>query len=321
MGHSVLSMISVFAILAGCGEKLPHGSKAQTVFDNPDIRLLTTSERDSNSTAGAVGNLLVVLQDPSNPEQKFTIPFCTGFQISPRHVMTAAHCQRDNMVFDKNQLSEAEDIDKLNFMAFEDLLRLSFDGEKIAAAAKATDNAIMAKVVFKDEALDVMVYESTSGTDAHFVDLSHIGDSTSDQNGQLELYGFPNGVPLSVAGNCTGKRLNGLSGDRFFHNCDAMKGSSGGLIINAAGLPIALHVAGPTENSGFYYDKYKRFESNAEIASYSGCENLGTDAEKSACIAEFGHNKSIQLSDVVAAIKQNSPELWKQIGGSGCEKD
>jgi V8-like Glu-specific endopeptidase len=112
----------------GINEKM-H-SHTQSIVGERNIRLLTEDSRKNHPFAGALGSLQAVFADPAEPSQKYAYPECSGIRISRNHILTAAHCGRENYIFDENDIAASDAADLLQEMRFGGVFRLIFTGDK-----------------------------------------------------------------------------------------------------------------------------------------------------------------------------------------------
>jgi V8-like Glu-specific endopeptidase len=279
-------------------------SNTKTVFEESKISLVSTSDISPKKSIAAVGNLLRVFLPTEEDQEKFYIPSCTAIQISDQHILTAKHCVQPEMVYNKDQIALESDLNLIEYRVYGDNIRLNFDGELIEQANNALNQELLKNPIYIDSELDFAIYKLPEKNNSKYINIfKRVSKRQNYDN--LTLYGHPNGIPLSKSTNCKGAVAEGY----FYHTCDSLSGSSGGLIVDSVSdTPIALHVAGSAFGGGLYYREHGLFQSPEQIAIESGCRADSKDFES--CVIVKGRNKAILLTTIAEKIKKNSPELY-----------
>jgi V8-like Glu-specific endopeptidase len=281
-------------------------SKTSTIFGSSDVRLISEKYFENYSFAKAVGNLEVILQNPADLTQKFAYPKCSAIQISPVLILTASHCADDWLIFNSKRIAKSPITENLKYTSFDGLLRLSYDGDVIKEAEQEEQQETMGPPVLINKELDYAVYKLKKSNGNTFIDIRQTQKEEDSTLQNLALYGFPNGVPLSVSDKCTGKIS---SNNSVMHTCDALNGSSGGLLVNLeTKLPVGMHLSGPIDNDGFFYEQKGRFETEEELATLFGCEKekFSTAEDYQTCVVQKGRNNAVVFGAILNDMEKNN---------------
>ena len=315
--------LGLFTLMtAACGARSWGDSQPQSIFGRSEFQLIASAERDA--LARAVLSLQVALTDSEG--QRFATPLCTGVAISPHHILTAGHCAKTKLLANPFYAARSADSEQLAILRFGEVLRLSFDGDLdprsesfaeqgplLPAAALVVAESDIA-VFYQEQAIEAFIDLRTAGGEVCGRPAAGAPDTSSCfVSGSWSLYGYPNGVPLTRS-PCAVHRLK--SDGSFYHNCDALGGSSGGLIADQFnGQPLALHLAGPGPNSGTYYHREGHFEGPEDFARRRACASSDqSSGQMSAqCVTEKGQNRGISLVKVRDLLQQKAPDLWRSI--------
>lgn len=322
MKRKVLSVLALLSSIA-CREEMPSGTTA--VFVKSDIRLVAAEEWEADQSAQAVGALLEVIDVG---EEQMTKAFCTAVRISPRHILGAAHCRKalGRIVFDPHYLAKNAKANDLQFLALGSNIRLQFrgqidDGPKAETWKGRPD---LGPAVHVNVEMDYAIFDLGYDLGPGFVPV----DSRSFEGSVLKLYGFPNGTPLTVASSCSGQFFHGV----LRHDCDALPGSSGGLIVDEQNRPLALHTFASAKNRGSDELKDGIFEDHATLESWAfeavaanpddaetifwECRYLEDSEERKSCQAGQGLNRAAFLATIWDDLAKEAPLVFETIVSS-----
>lgn len=313
--------------LTACGA--PTLSENKAIFVESSIRLIDAEERDRDENAKAIGALLEVIDIDG---ELITKAYCNAVRISPRHILTAAHCEKPGrrIVFAPHYLSASSDASKLEFASLPTGPRLMFVGEldaesKANSWAKEVD---LGTAIYSNKTLDFAIFDLGYSLGEGYAQLPKV----DFENKSLRLYGFPNGSPLTVAEDCTGEEMFGI----LRHDCDSLTGSSGGIVVDATGALIALHTFSAVVNKPGDGIAVGLFEDHAAIEARSSsiidakgeeakdkmfweCRDLKDLNEKRSCQIGKGLNRAIFISTILDDIETHAPLLHQDI--FGCQQD
>lgn len=323
--HSMELALSKFSpaifLLVACGGQNP--STPKSMFGKHNLSVIEESQRKSLPET-SVGAIFLMSQDDSGRTKIFQ-KYCTGVQISKKHLLTNAHCMKYkaqdvfvDMHFSKKFVAldgegpkrQVDDLFGEIYLRFQGRTRLDD-----VPLAERTPNVRVAMVA-KD--LDYAVLEltdDTSGDDSHvrFADFQPL-----IQSAQLGVVGFPNAMPLTRSRDCS---ILELKEGELRHDCDTLTGSSGGLVYDVnSGQPLALHRRGSGKNASSYYQKSGQSEDARAMAERQCREDFGLgpqDGNFSECIqvrqTNFIFNQAIPLADIAKSLGSSHPDLYKAV--------
>ncbi|WP_437631157.1 trypsin-like serine peptidase [Sorangium sp. So ce854] len=293
----------IFALpctFVACVEGAPCGvARSPAIIGELAIEPLAPSEAALLPVASAMGLLAVRIPGPKG--EAVLVPCCSGFRISRRHVLTAAHCEQAGLVFNLKHIARTGDVAKVRTTGFGSMVRLVFEGETILQPEEGNSLPSLGAPLYANEYLDVAVFgvEGVPFPAGTFIDLRGPAarDVRDTWNESLNLYAYPNGLPLARSFDCRGAQP--ISPDVLYHDCDSLPGSSGGLLVSqSTGAAVAIHVAASGENDYRYLQQTGHFESVAELGARSG---------------GAGYNRAITLAAVAKAIEREAASLWREI--------
>lgn len=318
--------------VSGCGKE--SLSKTAAVYDQLELRLINQEEYQADRWAQAVGAL--VYGTPETIANLENISNCTGIAISKTLVLTAGHCmQREPFAYVFNPMKIAKNGKDfpLEIEAAEGgLVRINSRAPLVDEAQSFIDQPAWLRMIYQDAQRDFAVYRAPVELPVEPLDLF----DTTDQDGKMALYGFPNGIPLSVAGPCKG--LKAKSGIDFWHDCDSLGGSSGALLVNVdQQKAVGLHHFGGGNNLGSYYLKNGQYEGAAQFAeqkekfwkegaqaidwdraeAFWGCEKIDSAGNPDySCVTALGLNRALLFSEIRRRLQEHAPDIYAELQNS-----
>lgn len=300
---------------AACGGAVrENGSETATVYESLDLAL-ATAEAVQLPAAQAMLSLAMVIPDPEGGERG-VYPLCSGFRVAKDILVTAAHCQRPKLLANPFFLA-APAPDSAAAAAYEVMpvgasVRLLYLGE-VDRRHQEYDRqgSLLGAPLFVDDQLDVAIYRLDGAAQGAWIALPAAVSPAGEAQPAVKLWAYPNGTPLSSA-TCTS--LLPSYGPWLAHDCDALSGSSGGLIASMDGRQaIAIHLAGPRANAAAYYQQHGQFETPLAIAQSRGCGGGEGQVLDPACVARFGMNRALPLTALAQRLQESSPGLWDEM--------
>lgn len=298
------------AVMTACGS--PENSRLQTFFGPHNIEVIETSRLASTPSAQNVGAVFLMLVDDTGKSVSI-IKHCSAIQISPRYVLTNAHCMQKkseteyvDFYFSKDFVAEDGESGRsvINDLAGE--IYFTFEGKTLLSQREGLLPNL--KVHTVETRLDYALLEITDPNfDDHHIDIDQI--EAPEVGMELNLLGYPNGLPLTRTTDC---RINATGINEIKHDCDSAGGSSGGLVFDAkTGAAVALHRQGVFENSYAFYKDHGRSETTLELAERECSEKykLEKGSEQfQQCVAlrseKFLFNRAIPLNSIIADLKE-----------------
>lgn len=298
-------------------------SETKAIFETNDIKLLDPAEAAEDSGTRGVGAILDVFELDG---ELMTNAVCSAVRVSKRHIMTAAHCELGaghRLVFAPHYLAEDGSPQNLRVLSLSTGIRFQFRGSLDAETQEQNwkDLPNLGASIYRNAEMDFAVFDLGYELDDNFAQL----DERVYEDSALKIYGFPNGIPLSRAEDCTGKEYNGV----LRHDCDALSGSSGGLIVDDQNRPVALHTFSSIANKPSPSAANGQFENQEtlllntqqflaaqspeekdrifwECRSFSG-------AEKEDCQVGEGLNRATLFSSILKDLKTHNSEVYESL--------
>ncbi len=316
--RSRIYFIGLYLCLAACGSE--SASEIKTIFGHFDLKVLTRSQTETSLQRSVGAIFLASLDQKAQASQM--IKFCSGIQISPRHVLSNAHCLKKksedtyvDLYFSKDYVALDGEEKKYTVDDAGGSLYLRFRGATLLDPETA--HAPNLKPLFVSSTLDYAIFEITEqGFDSEHIDLARAPEIQEPSTAGLLAY--PNAMPLTWSDSC---QITPYLKGESKHDCDSTGGSSGGLLFDAlSGAPLALHRQGVFNNSIQFYREHGRSEEAAELAARECREKFKIDEQSPdlpACIKfrseHFGFNRAIPLADIRADLTKEAPDLAQSL--------
>ncbi len=277
--------LAFLGLLISCRGSDTLPSQTKTLHGTADIHFLSDAERID--VAQAMGVLSVVV---TMGEERMASPFCSAIRISPHHILSAAHCYQegDELIFDTHYLVAEGEQQNFRFVRAGSEVRLSFQGLFDSSYQPVLNEAqkVLGAPRYLDRKHDFVIWELEENRQGQALSLAKIADLKEAKG--LKLYSYPNSQPLAVSEACSFLRTE--SETEILHNCDSLNGSSGGLLVDAHGLAVALHSQGLGRNSWDHFQAKGYFEEENSFP-----------------------NRAIPFATIRDQLRVQDPQLWNQI--------
>jgi hypothetical protein len=293
---------------------IDNDSVLKTAFDDLGISFL-----NGNKISGHARSTVQIEQ--FNEQTGERMQSCTGIFISRNHLLTASHCADGKISI--NPWNTVPDNGSGSFSLYQNQGSIfgQYEGpidyrfEKISNKKiyfqhplYKIDHAGIAVFYIPNEALNT-IYDGMMSERFDWINLSRLKPFG---NSNLVLWHYPWGMPLAES-PCPIVELS--PPNLYAHSCDAVAGSSGGLLTDASlRAPVAMHLSGPGLNLYSFYKTYNRHESAEDFAVRRGCrKNDDSSPLDPICLRERGFNKAVPLTYVKDTMAMENRWLWDQI--------
>jgi hypothetical protein len=303
----------LFALtVLGCTSQ-PMQSSLKTAFGTLDAEFPQPGEWPF------VGAIVVVW----HPEDGSPLPMgaqCTGIRLPGQLILTNAHCHRPGLAQSQITLGwtnryRAIKPDATQLRVNQSKSGYVFQGD---LAQDIQDLPLLDlsehPLYRRDGVLDYQIFEITSpSNDDSYVELAaHSSDVITD--GASLLLSHPAGLPLLQSSKC--RRF--LKQEEYLHDCDSLKGSSGGALLSAEhGHLVGLHKQGYGSNDPAIFDKHGTFEESNQIVARE-CAALPQPQIEECQRTELAtaYNKAVPISSILDDLQKNAPWLIERMGKS-----
>jgi V8-like Glu-specific endopeptidase len=275
------------------------------LLDTLDVRLVAPAEVPSLHGASAMGSIAARVDD--DREGTVIFPYCSGFLVSPVHVLTAAHCARAGVVFNQRHVAAPGDLQKFSAVQSGPTVRLVFEGKTISSPEDESSLERVERPLYSSELLDFAVFALPAPSSSGYIDLALAAREGSREGEELVLYGYPSGMPLSQSSSCHSapSPIPGV----LLHDCDSLPGSSGGLLMSASrGIAVAMHQGSLAENNAAYLERTGHFESPCDVRAQLCAPAAPTQAP--ACFDVPTYNRALDLGALVRHLEDDAPSVW-----------
>jgi len=208
------------------------------------IPLSVESGNDAwNPVAKLTGPPLLLQQTRGVVNLLFTADMrsCSGFLIAPDRIMTNDHCLALSRSFRRDGKSCADVEIQLDYLADQKML--------VLPCHDAVTN----------RTLDIAVLRVVGSRHLDQLKNRHVfrfADTATPVPTDATVVHHPAGLPMMVSRNCKALVLQAKDG-RIQHNCNTVGGSSGGVMMDAAGKVIGVQVEGYPPMTKAEYDYWR----------------------------------------------------------------
>ncbi len=183
---------------------------------------------------------------------------CTGFLISPKHVMTNYHCVPGLLQMPDVQKSGAKKIIAINLV-------LGYVQEGVTDRAKTY--SVSPKPVEANEKLDYAILE-IKGEPSKIFGVVKLAARRVQDNYPHWIIGHPLGEAQKISREGCMTARPALSVNRLRHRCDTLPGNSGSPVIDSfTHKAVAIHHAGSRRNSINYAVPFSEIAKQSKLLS------------------------------------------------------
>jgi hypothetical protein len=160
-------------------------------------------------------------------------------------------------------------------------------------------------------ALDYQIFALTSPAEEK--SFASLTDLLADDvpEGESLLISHPSGLPLLKSSACR----HFLHHGEYLHDCDTLKGSSGGGLFSASNSQlVGLHKQGYGNNDPTIFKDRGEFEDQAEMVARD-CADISPSQLKACQQTKLttAYNKAVPIASILRDLKTHAGWLWKRI--------
>jgi hypothetical protein len=301
-------------LFASCGVK--SESTPQSIFDTLEISFLSADQISDHAKA-------MVQVTQFNNSHGSPTQICSGIFISRNHLLTAAHCSDGMISLNPWNILPPGQRGEYTIINSQGQVYGEYMGPVDRRFSEITQRKLLFNnLVFKNNSVGFAVYYVSNdvllksydgdynlGQNFNWINLARLKPFQRHANVLLH---YPWGMPLAES-PC--RTIEVTTPFWLAHDCDAVGGSSGGLIVDKSShAPIGMHLSGPGQNSFSYYRYQGTHESPEIFATRRGCQvSSYSGLIDPICRREKGLNTALPLTKIKDTIGSENPWLWEQI--------
>lgn len=303
--------IIFFALTAaGCTSK-PAQSSLETAFGTLD------ADFPPQGLWPFVGAIVAVWHPEDGPPVVMGAQ-CTAIKLPGQLILTNAHCTRPassntqiTLGWTNRYRAVNSDITQLKINQRKNTFE--FRGDLAEDSQDIPLLALRSQPLYRHEGvLDYQLLEMTSPSsdDDSYVDLLTDSEAVSPDGPSL-LLSHPAGLPLLQSSKC--RRI--LSQGEYLHDCDSLKGSSGGALLSAdQGQLVGLHKQGYSHNDPAIFADRGAFEDPSELVARECAALPRTQREECQRTSlATAYNKAVPIARILDDMEKNAGWLLERI--------
>lgn len=262
---------------------------------------------------------LIAVWSPLDDESVVMGVQCSAIRLPGRVLLTNAHCtpavsKNNEIKLGYTNSLRAKDSSVSQLKTDTAAKSFVFSGELAVSQEKFP--LIMLReppLIRNDSILDYQIFELEPSADDNpdFDFLADFNDNLS--TGASVLLSHPAGLPLMQTFACT----RFVDQGEYLHDCDSLKGSSGGALFDAvSGRLVGLHKQGYSSNDATLFADRGYFETQDELIvreCKSSSIQHSEDCQKTH--RSIAYNKAVPISRILADLKENAVWILERIRG------